>query len=71
MNASPFRRTTNRLAPHRRLRRVSPFALTLLALPLATSLAQAQDTNKPAAVPEDQPRGLQTPAGPVLGPSPT
>ncbi len=73
MNVSPFRRTTISLARHRRIQRISPFALALLALPLSASLAHAQqqDNNGPAAAPEDQPRGLQTPNGPIVGPSPT
>ncbi|BCM89953.1 outer membrane protein assembly factor BamA [Abditibacteriota bacterium] len=77
MNASPFRRTTISLVRHRRITRVSPFALTLLALPLGAPFAHAKhkevrlaqvDGTTPAATPEDQPRGLQTPTGPVLGP---
>lgn len=67
MNASPFRRTSS----HSGRFRVSPLALSLLVLPLGAPLAHAQlqhdDTNQPAAVPPDKPRGLQTPDGPIIG----
>lgn len=74
MNASPFHRTSFRNGRSR----ISPLALSVLTLPLGAFLLQTQahaqlghdDTNKPAAVPDDKPRVLQTPTGPTVGPVP-
>lgn len=83
MNVSPFLSTTVRLAQRRHRVRVSPLVLSVLALPIGAPLAHAkrnevrvaqlrqEDQNTPAAVPEEQPRGLQLPNGPIVGPNGT
>ncbi len=84
MNASPIHRTSAFLVRHRRSRSTVGLTLLILPLgaPLAhakrrevsvqapTLLAQLkqEDSNAPAASPQEQPRGLQLPDGPVVGP---